>query len=61
MLGGSHRLTEVLDAAAPQAPGRWGAHGGASDLAPIATLDSVRWTDAGVVYTGILEGGEAKP
>ncbi len=61
VLGGSHRLTEVLDAAAPQAPGRWGAHGGASDLAPIATLDSVRWTDAGVVYTGILEGGEAKP
>ncbi len=60
VLGGSHRFTEVLGAATPRAPGRWGARGGASDLAPIATLDTVRWTDADVVFTGVLEGTPAR-
>ena len=54
--GGSARFAEVLAAAAPKEPARWSARGGATDLAPIATLASVRWTEADVLFTGMLEG-----
>jgi hypothetical protein len=58
-LGGSARFTSVLAAAAPQEPGRWGAKGGAGELAPLATLDSITWRDGEVVFTGVLEGAAA--
>ena len=57
--GGSRRLMNVLGAATPKQPGRWSARGGATDLAPIATLASIRWTDADVLYAGALEGAVA--
>lgn len=58
-LGGSPRFTDLFAAAAPNSPGRWGARGGATDLAPIATLSSVHWAEADVIFTGVLEGAAA--
>jgi hypothetical protein len=65
-LSGSHRFAQVLRAVGPSEPGHWSASGGATDLAPIATLASVRWAEADVLFTGMLEGAaavekEAKP
>jgi hypothetical protein len=36
-------------------PGHFFALGGATDLAPISTLSSIRWVDDSVVYTGVVE------
>lgn len=58
-LGGSPRFADVFAAAVPSSPGRWGARGGATDLAPIATLSSVHWAEADVIFTGVLEGASA--
>jgi hypothetical protein len=52
--GGTAQLGDIAAAAAPKQPGRWLAHGGASALAPIATLAAIRWTDDLVVYTGAV-------
>ena len=51
----SKNFSEVLAATAPQSPLRWGARGPAGDLAPIATLDAVKWEDSDVLYSGVLE------
>ena len=58
--GGSHRFGDVVEAAMPKAAGHWRARGGASDLAPIATLDSIRWQEAGVLFAGVLERNSAE-
>jgi hypothetical protein len=55
--GGTKRFDDVLDAAALKSAGHWHARGGASDLAPIATLDSIRWQESEVLFAGVLEGG----
>jgi len=49
---GSKYLDAVFTLTVDEAPGRWIAHGGISNIAPIRTLDSVRWNDD-LVYTGI--------
>lgn len=36
-------------------PWQWAAYGGATELAPIATLRSIRWRDDPVLYAGIAE------
>ena len=59
-LGGSRRFADVLEAATPKAAGRWRANGGASDLAPIATLDLIRWQEIDVIYAGVIEGAAAE-
>jgi hypothetical protein len=61
-LGGSPNLRAVVTAAAaPLAPGRWSAFGGATELAPLATLASIRWKDSNVLYAGALENTSASP
>ncbi len=55
--GGSRRFAAVIEAATPKTAGHWRAHGGATDLAPIATLETVRWTEADVLFAGMLEMG----
>ena len=59
-LNGSSALLRAYGAAASPVTGRWSAYGGATDLAPIATLGSVRWADSTIVYTGVAES-TAKP
>ena len=54
--GGSRRFADVLDAAMPKSAGAWRARGGAGDLAPIATLDLIRWQESDVLFAGRLEG-----
>ena len=51
----SRNFSDVLTAAAPPSPLRWGARGPAGDLAPIVTLDALEWESADVLYTGTLE------
>ena len=59
-LNGSPALLRAYGAAASPATGRWSAYGGATDLAPMATLTSIRWGDSTIVYTGVAES-TAKP
>jgi len=54
-LSGSPALLRALGAATSPTTGRWSAYGGATDLAPVATLGSIRWGDATIVYTGLAE------
>jgi hypothetical protein len=42
-----------LAAVAPRESRRWMATGGETDLAPIPTLASIRWTNSTVIYTGV--------
>jgi hypothetical protein len=51
----SRNFSDVLAAAAPLAPLRWGGKGPAGELAPIATLDSIDWEPGEVLFTGVLE------
>jgi hypothetical protein len=39
----------------PIAPGCFYAEGGPSDLAPLPTLPSIRWTDRSIHYTGAVQ------
>ncbi|MEO5960998.1 MAG: hypothetical protein ABIR80_17975, partial [Opitutaceae bacterium] len=50
---GSKHLESVLAAVAPRESRRWMATGGETDLAPIPTLASIRWTNSTVIYTGV--------
>ncbi|HEX2853660.1 MAG TPA: hypothetical protein VHO24_10505 [Opitutaceae bacterium] len=64
--GGSLRFKQVFDAATQNVPDRWCARGTPSELAPIPTLESMRWQDGAVIYTGSLEttaaaGAAAEP
>jgi hypothetical protein len=54
-LNGSPALLRAYGAAAAPGPGRWSAYGGATDLAPLTTLTSIRWGDSTIVYTGVAE------
>lgn len=58
--GGSARFKTIFEAATLDEPGRWGAFGGATELAPIATLGSIRWDDGQtIIYTGMLENNSS--
>jgi len=59
--GGSPHLDDVLAAGAPREPGHWIARGGDSDLAPIATHPGVRWSDTGILYTGVAAAAISAP
>jgi hypothetical protein len=50
---GSKHLESVLVAVAPRESRRWMATGGDTELAPIPTLASIRWTNSTVIYTGV--------
>ncbi len=54
-LGGSLALSRAYVAATAPTPGRWAAMGGDTDMAPIATLARMRWSEGKVVYTGVAE------
>jgi hypothetical protein len=54
-LGGSANLQAVVYAARSPVPGRWWAKGGATELAPIPTLRSIRWKEDEVLYSGTVE------
>lgn len=55
-LGGSRGLTLVYEAAtAARAGGTWTASGDETDIAPVATLGSLRWAKSDVAYVGVAE------
>lgn len=54
-LDGTANLQAIAVASRAMVPGRWWGNGGASELAPLTTLNSIRWKDANVLYTGALE------
>jgi hypothetical protein len=56
---GSPNFRVIVAAAGAMGPGRWSALGGATELAPIATLDSIHWANADVLYTGAMENAAA--
>jgi hypothetical protein len=58
--GGSGNFYSVVAAVQADDAGRWWGRGGATDLAPIPTLRSIRWGESDVLYTGSLENA-AKP
>lgn len=58
--GGTPRFSRIVAGATAISAGRWHAKGGPGDLAPIATLDSIRWQKDEVIYAGTLEGAAAK-
>lgn len=59
LVNGTENLAHLTEAVMLRAPGQWCAEGGATDLAPIATLASIRWRDEAVVYAGHVEGAPA--
>jgi hypothetical protein len=64
--GKSTELTKLRDLTAVGSistfqNGWFRAKGGASDLAPIATLRSIRWEERGIIYTGPVVTREAAP
>lgn len=58
--GGTSRFSRIMAGATAVSAGRWHAKGSPGDLAPIATLDSIRWQKDEVIYAGTLEGAAAK-
>lgn len=58
--GGTPRFSRIVAGATAVSAGRWHAKGGPGDLAPIATLDSIRWQKDEVIYAGTLEGAATK-
>jgi hypothetical protein len=56
--GGSRRFGAIIEAATPKMPDHWHAHGGETELAPVATLGSVRWQEGDVLFAGVLEPGQ---
>ena len=55
-LGGSRGLTLAFEAAtAARANGTWTAWGGSTEVAPVATLGSLRWGSGSVAYVGVAE------
>jgi hypothetical protein len=52
--GGSFRFREIFQVVTSPTAGQWTAKGGASELAPISTLGSIRWTSDEVYYAGTL-------
>ena len=57
--GGTANFRAVVAAARSVETGRWWAKGGATDLAPIATLRSIQWKPGDILYTGAMEMAEA--
>ncbi|MEO7414134.1 MAG: hypothetical protein ABIZ81_12340 [Opitutaceae bacterium] len=57
--GGTTNFRALVAAARSDETGRWWAKGGATELAPLATLRSVRWKEGEVLYTGAVESAEA--
>lgn len=58
---GTPNLADLMSAASLRAPWQWTAQGGAIDLAPIATLSSIDWTDEDVFYAGVAERPTVAP
>ncbi len=59
-LGGSRGLTLAYQAAIG-GRGGWSASGGETEVAPLATLSALRWSETTVVYAGILERPAISP
>jgi hypothetical protein len=58
---GTANLAAIVEALAPQAPWQWTARGGATELAPIATLRGIRWKDDEVDYAGTAAAAGKMP
>ncbi|MBC7367223.1 MAG: hypothetical protein H7343_10510, partial [Undibacterium sp.] len=54
-LAGTAALASAYAAATSLVAGRWAAYGGDTDVAPVPTLKSMRWTETRIAYTGIAE------
>jgi hypothetical protein len=52
--GGTPCLDSVARSAVTRAPGRWTALGGTTEVAPLALLPGLRWTDGENRYTGVV-------
>jgi hypothetical protein len=52
---GTDNFGGLLNAVTLRAPWQWYARGGATDLAPIATLPTIRWQDDDITYAGVAE------
>jgi hypothetical protein len=55
VVGGSRGLLLAYEAASTQVPGGWTAWGGETEVAPMATLPVLRWTQSSVAYVGVAE------
>jgi hypothetical protein len=53
--GGTANLNAIVGAVTNATLAHWSGTGGATDLAPIPTLSSIRWKNANVLYVGAIE------
>jgi hypothetical protein len=51
--GGTPCLDSVARSAVTRAPGRWTALGGTTEVAPLALMPGLRWSDDEIRYTGV--------